>query len=94
MTTTAGHPAFAPPSIDVEALSPSNTRREMRRKRQPFFGAGTLQFRIVDPRARTVQVYAAPEQFTTLAAADRLTGGTVLPGFDVAVGDVFSPLGA
>ena len=78
----------------VEVLSPSNTRREMRRKRQLFFGAGTQLFWIIDPRPRTVQVYTDPRQFTTLTAADRLTGGTVLPGFDVAVGDVFSPLDA
>lgn len=82
------------PALVVEVLSPSNTRREMRRKRQLFFGAGTQLFWIVDPRARTVQVYVDPRQFTTLAAADRLSGGAVLPGFDVAVADVFSPLDA
>ncbi len=82
------------PALVVEVLSPSNTRREMRRKRRQFFRAGTQLFWIVDPRRRTVQVYADPRQFTTLTASDRLTGGPVLPGFDVAVADVFAPLDA
>ena len=82
------------PALVVEVLSPSNTRREMRRKRELFFGTGTQLFWMVDPRPRTVDVYTDPRQFTTLTAADRLTGGPVLPGFDVSVADVFSPLDA
>jgi Uma2 family endonuclease len=82
------------PALVVEVLSRSNTRREMQLKRRLLFGAGTELFWIVDPRRRTVRVYTDPRQFTTLTATDRLTGGTVLPGFDVSVADVFSPLDA
>ena len=82
------------PALAVEVVSESNTPAEMRRKRHEYFSGGTSIVWIVDPPSRTVAVYTAPEQFTTLTAADRLTGGTVLPGFDVAVADVFRPLDA
>ena len=82
------------PALVVEVLRPSNTKREMRHKRQLYFGAGVQLVWMVDPPSRTVRVYTAPEQFAELTAADRLTGGPVLDGFDVAVADVFSPLDA
>ena len=82
------------PALVVEVLSRSNTRREMQLKRRLFFGAGTRMFWMVNPRRRTIRAYSAPETSTPLTAADRLNGGDVLPGFDVAVTDVFSPLDA
>jgi Uma2 family endonuclease len=49
------------PDLAVEILSRSNTPGEMRLKRQDYFTAGVGLVWEVDPEARTVSVYTAPE---------------------------------
>ena len=78
------------PRFAIDILSPGNTDAEMLRKRKEFFLAGTQLFWIVDPDKRTVQVYTAPEDFTTLTEADTLTGGDVLPGLTLKLADLFA----
>jgi len=80
------------PDLAVEVLSPSNTRAEMERKRKEYFLAGTTLVWLVDPERRVVEVYTAPDVFTTLTEDDTLEGGTVLPGFSVSVREVFEQL--
>jgi len=82
--------AQAPPIVEV--ISRSNTPGEMRRKRDDFFTAGTRLLWEVDHRPRTVKVYTDPETFTELSAAETLTGGEVLPGFEVLVAEIFKGL--
>jgi Uma2 family endonuclease len=88
---TAPIPPVAP-DLAVEVLSESNTPGEMARKRQEYFAAGTRLVWEVDPEARTVVVYTTPEQFTTLNATETLQGGAVLPGFTLALGELFAEL--
>lgn len=64
----------------------------MQRKRVDFFGAGTGLVWIVDPKQRTVRVYTDVETFEELSAEQTLTGGDVLPGFEVAVKEIFAEL--
>lgn len=78
------------PDLAVEVLSVSNTRREIDRKRREFFRSGTRMMWIVDPRARTVQVFTSPRSPQTLTEDDLLDGGDVLPGFSVSIRDVFT----
>jgi Uma2 family endonuclease len=80
------------PDLVVEVLSPSNTEAEMARKRQEYFGAGVRLVWMVDPDARTVTVYTAPHQSTTLGEADTLSGDPVLPGFTLPLRDLFAEL--
>ena len=80
------------PDLAVEVLSESNTPREMQRKRGEYFRAGVSLVWIVDPDARTVVVYAAPEQPQTLTEADILDGGHVLPGFALSLREIFAEL--
>lgn len=78
------------PSLVAEVLSPGNTADEMARKRKEFFARGTELFWIVDPLARTIEIYTGPETpDATLRDGDALTGGSVLPGFTLAVRDLF-----
>jgi Uma2 family endonuclease len=88
---TAPVPAVAP-NLAVEILSRSNTPGEMALKRRDYFAAGVELVWEIDPAGRTVRVFTSPTAVTTLTAADALDGGTVLPGFAVAVGDVFAEL--
>ena len=81
------------PDLAVEILSAGNTRREMDRKRREYFAAGTKLVWIIDPDARTVEVYADPRQpdlVTLLRETDTLSGGPVLPGFALPLADLLN----
>jgi Uma2 family endonuclease len=80
------------PNITVEVLKRNNTPGEMAVKRQDYFAAGVQLVWEINPRARTVVVYTSPNQGTTLGATDTLDGGTGLPGFTLAVRDLFAEL--
>lgn len=84
-------PDFAP-DLAVEVLSPSNTRREMERKRRDYFQAGVQIVWEVDARARVVDVYPDPDTCERLAGDDVLEGGSVLPGLEVPLPDIFRVL--
>jgi Uma2 family endonuclease len=80
------------PDLAVEVLSRSNTAAEMRLKRQDYFTARVRLVWEVDPEARTVSVYTAPDGPTVLTEADTLDGGGVLPGFTLPLRDLFGEL--
>jgi Uma2 family endonuclease len=80
------------PDLAVEVLSPSNTPREMERKRSEYFRAGVRLVWIVDIDDRTVDVYTAPENPVRLSGSQTLDGGQVLPGFSISLRDLFSDL--
>jgi Uma2 family endonuclease len=78
------------PDLAVEVLSRGNTRGEMRRKLKEYFLAGTRVVWFVDAEDRTVTVFTAPDQSTTLTEKDTLDGGKVLPGFRLALKQLFA----
>ena len=91
----ADHPA----DLAVEVVSVGNTTEEMARKRQEYFEAGTSIVWIADHRKRTVEVWTSAKSMTLLTDGDTLTGGDVLPGFELGVSEWFdsvpkSPEGA
>ena len=80
------------PALAVEVLSVSNTRREMRRKREEYFASGTRLVWEIDPEDRTIRVFTGVDESALLTVADLLDGGTVLPGFHMPVREVFAEL--
>jgi Uma2 family endonuclease len=84
-------PAVAP-DLAVEVLSGSNTEGEMRRKLQDYFAAGVRLVWYVDPRTRTAAVYTSPEQRTVFDEGGVLTGGDVLPGFELPLRELFAEI--
>jgi len=80
------------PDLAVEVLSPSNTRKEMARKREDYFTAGVRLVWEVNPKTRIIEVYTAPDQFTRLGEEDTLEGGEVLPGFALRLRELFGEL--
>ena len=88
---TAPVPALAP-NLAVEVLSRSNRSGEMALKRRDYFASGVQLVWEIDPESRTIRVFTSPANARTLTVADVLDGGTVLPGFTVPVGQVFSEL--
>jgi Uma2 family endonuclease len=81
-----------PPDLAIEILSKGNTRKEMVRKRQEFFFAGTRLVWLVDKDKRTVEVFTAPGQSVLLGEEDTLDGGEVLPGFSLPLKQIFAAL--
>ncbi len=77
------------PTLAVEVLSPSNTKKEMARKLRDYFEAGVELVWYVDPSDRTVRVYHSPEDVVTLTEADDLDGEQILPGFRLSIRDWF-----
>jgi Uma2 family endonuclease len=89
--TTKAMADFAP-ALAVEVLSPSNTKEEMRQKLRDYFDAGCKLVWLVDPDTRTVAVHSSPRKFVVLTEEDTLDGGSVLPGFSLPLGELFSEL--
>jgi Uma2 family endonuclease len=73
------------PDLAVEILSPSNTEREIQQKVQEYFQAGGKLVWVVDPEARTVEVYTSPRRSVVLTEDDTLDGRKVLPGFSLSI---------
>lgn len=80
------------PDLAVEVLSPSNTEKEMARKRASYFKAGVRLVWIIDPETRTARAYTGPDQAVQFDASGVLDGGDVLPGFLLPLGDLFGEL--
>ena len=80
------------PDLAVEVLSAGNTEAEMAKKLLEYFTAGVRLVWLVDPEARTVAVHTSPGQFTVLNENQTLDGGVVLPGFSLALRDLFAEL--
>lgn len=78
--------------LAVEVLSQSNTAREMERKRGEYFSQGVSLVWEIDPKTRTATVYKPDGTVLELTEADRLDGGDVLPGFSLALSDLFAEL--
>ncbi len=80
------------PDLAVEVLSEGNTEAEMRRKLRDYFAAGVRLVWCVDVCTRTTNVYTALERCTVLGADDVLTGGDVLPGFELPLRELFAEI--
>ena len=59
------------------------------RKLKEYFACGVKLVWIADPKARIVHAYRSPTDVREFPAGTELTGDDVLPGFKVAVGDLF-----
>lgn len=76
------------PDLAVEVISPSNRVTDMHRKIRQLLAAGTALVWIVHPETRTVEVHTRSGA-TTLEEGDTLSGGDVLPGFELPVREIF-----
>lgn len=77
------------PDLAVEVLSPDDTVYETDEKVAAWLEAGAHAVWVVDPKRRTVTIYRA-EASRTLAESQTLGGDDVVPGFRVAVAEIFA----
>ncbi|MCY3918075.1 MAG: Uma2 family endonuclease [Chloroflexi bacterium] len=78
------------PDLAVEIISPSNKAGDIEKKIEQLLDAGAFLIWVVYPELRTVKVHTT-QGAKTLREDDTLTGGAVLPGFELRVGDIFPP---
>ena len=78
-----------PPDIAVEVVSPNDRASEVMAKAQDWLQAGCPLVWVVDPETRTISIYRSRSEISVLSDTDTLTGGDVLAGFSVPVGEVF-----
>lgn len=85
-------PLILVPDLAVEIISPNDKFTEVNAKVKLYLDDGVKMIWLIDPQLREVIVYILnSHQNTILTVADRLTGGDVLPGFEIAVADLFKP---
>lgn len=73
------------PDLAVEVVSPTNTEAEMQRKLREYFAAGTRLVWIAEPEIPRVRCYTSAEECEVLGEDGVLTGGEVLPGFELPI---------
>ncbi len=93
LQTLAEPDKYAPfaPDLAVEVVSPGNTASEIREKIDLYFAAGTQIVWIIYPELRKVDVHSPDGTARSIGSDGRLDGGSVLPGLQIAVADLFPP---
>ena len=76
------------PDLAVEVISPGNKASDIEKKTQQLLKAGTRLIWIVYPDFRSITVHTQAGA-TSLKENDMLTGGEVVPGFEIRVADIF-----
>jgi Uma2 family endonuclease len=79
-----------PPDLAVEVEFPTSAKseRQLRIKLANYLAAGTVIW-VAYPETREVEIYVPGQPVKILGIDDTIDGGEVLPGFTLAVKDVF-----
>lgn len=77
------------PQFCVEVKSPSNTYVELREKAQFYIANGAKLVWLVYPPKEIVEVYFADGNSDLFVKGDTLSGGEILPEFEMPVDEVF-----
>ncbi len=76
------------PELAIEMLSAGNTKDEIGYKIGNYMAAGTVLW-LGNPETKIIDVYVPGQPVKRLRVGDFLEGGDVLPGFRLAVADIF-----
>ncbi|HEU4418005.1 MAG TPA: Uma2 family endonuclease, partial [Planctomycetota bacterium] len=84
-------PGFVPgpPDLAVEVISPDDAYTEVHDKVLSWLEHGTRLVWVVDPWAKRATVYRSRDDVSVLGANEELRGDDVLPGFTVALRELF-----
>ena len=82
------------PDLAVEIISPSQTLAQVRRKAVVYLRHGAALVWLVDPMARSVEVWRRGDDGAlasdSVSADGELTGGDILPGFRLPLARIFT----
>jgi len=77
------------PDLAVEIASRTDALASISRKVSAYLDAGVGAVWVVNPWLRTVEIYWLDGRVTVLTRSDTLTGDPVVPGFSVALSEIF-----
>jgi Uma2 family endonuclease len=77
------------PDLAVEVVSPSENLKDLYQKVLEYFESGSREVWLLFPERKQVYRYTAPLEVEVLRENDILTGGELLPDFQVRVGELF-----
>lgn len=77
------------PDLAIEVKAPTDSKRAMRNKAEIYLAFGTQMVWLVFPDERLVEVYMSDHDVIEVRAGGTLDGGELLPGFKLAVNDIF-----
>ena len=80
------------PDLAVEVISPTDTLRGMRRKVDQYLAAGCRTVWVLDADKRGGEIFEPGARPRVLLAQDELTCPELLPGFAIAVDELFPAL--
>jgi Uma2 family endonuclease len=83
------YPDPVPPLWAVEIISPTDKAKDIRKKRKVYRDAGILLWEMY-PELPNIDVYAPGKAEQIIGIDGILDGGDVLPGFTLAVRDIFA----
>lgn len=78
------------PDLAVEVVSPGDTVEEVEEKVDDYLDAGARMVLVANPKRKTVTVHRPGAQPVILRQGDTIDGADVVPGFSLAVVDVFN----
>ncbi len=78
------------PDLAIEVVSPGDSYSDVEQKVFDWLDAGTKMVVVINPRQRSATVYKSPSDIAALAETDVLAGGDVVPGFELAVREIFT----
>jgi Uma2 family endonuclease len=78
------------PDLAVEVLSPSDRKADVLAKAKQWLASGTQSVWVVEPLARTIDVYRVNGSVTSYSVSEDSDDESVLPGFTLRLSDVFA----
>ncbi len=78
-----------PPDLAVEVLSPGDYQPKTKKKAELWLDYGAQQVWLVNAKNETVTIHRAAGESRTFHSADTVEADDVLPGFRVAVSEIF-----
>jgi len=95
MPINAIPPSFQklPPELCVEIVSPRDKSAEGKEKIAQFLAMGVNLIWVIDPKKRTAQILRQNGTVSVVPTDGVLSGEDILPGFELALTDLFAALG-
>jgi Uma2 family endonuclease len=84
------HEAYNPnvPDLVVEVVSPTDSERQLSIKISDYLTVGTVVW-VVRPDVKEVDIFAPGQAAKSVDLTGKLDGGDILPGFVLAIKDIF-----
>jgi Uma2 family endonuclease len=77
------------PDLAIEVISPSERERHVSQKVDDYLRYGCKMIVVIRPRTRRVELYSPMRAMQTLEPGDVLDGGSVVPGWQLPIADIF-----